>query len=991
MKQILSIIIFTIFSVIIAQSQTLNISPPGASTCEGESISFSYTESGLVAPLSCLWDFGDGNTSTVCFPTHTYVVAGSYDACLTITDDNNIQIQECVTIIVGEMPIFSLSTTDVTCAGNADGVIVCFPTNSNWSYIWSNGMNTSTVTGLSVGSYSLTVVDFMGCEDVQSVTINEPSPIVVTNLTVVNSSTANPNSGEISVSVTGGVPPYTYDWSNFSTTSSITNLSAGDYTLTITDNNACQELHNVTLVEENGLQITNITTTDVSCNGAADGVATVDVIGGDGNYVYLWSDGHTTQTATGLLGGTLYSVTVEDGTFATVTSSITINEPLAITVDNATITDATCGNADGEIAIQVLGGTAPYVFDWSNGLSGTSPVITGSNAGIYTVTITDDNNCMRVENFTIGDDCGGCPTINDPVSAGDVAICEGDAVPTLSVTVDAGLEADWYDMLLGGTQLADNTLNYTPAVLSSGTYFFYVEAVDPITGCVSNRTEIIANTYTPPSVTIDPLIPTCEGEIITLSATASTMVGFEWSDAGGIIGNTSSVDVSPPVGVSDYTVVVTDANGCTATDLMGVDVAAIPSVTIDPIEPVCEGETIVLIANAPSAVSYLWSPMVGLDDHTAQSPIFIGTVPGITTYILTVQDANGCYGSTSIDVTVLDAADCVWPGDANFDGVANNNDILSLGVAYGNSGMTRNDPSTGWYGHPTQFDWDSSYVNGINHRHADCDGDGLVTMDDTTAIIQNYGLAPHVLREMNSQTTPLSVSFNTGTSNYGELIELEVEMADVNQTVDEIYGVAFSLIFNYPEVINPSTVQVDFSNSVIGNTTETITLYKSLLDQGRMDFAVTRFDHTNVENLFGEVMKVSFIIEDNIDGVNSTNYELEATIADVTAITASEDDVPFIPGNSQMTMIGPDSNHDLPIVGQGVDVYPNPVTNILNFSIQDGSLVESLRLYDVLGRELFNQKGNANQLDMSSYAEGIYFLEIGAIDGKNYLVKLIKK
>lgn len=974
-----------------SQAQTVTISP-NASICNGESMVFSYTESGLTAPITCLWDFGDGATSTVCQPTYIYTASGTYNVCLTLTDVNNVQIQDCISIDVFDLPVFTLSSTDVLCPGDTDGVIECFPQNPDWQYIWSNGATTPTVTGLQAGTYFITVSNAEGCIDIDDVVVGVPDLIEVTNLTVVNPSTANPNSGEISISVNGGVPPYTYDWSNFSTTASIVSLAAGDYTVTITDNNACQELHVVTLVEDQSLQITNINTTDVSCNGLADGVVTVNVVGGDGSYSYLWSDGHTTQTATGLMSG-MYTVTVEDGTLATATSSVVINEPTAIIVTNVNVTDATCGNADGEASLSVVGGILPYAYNWGNGNITSNSVTTGLAAGTYAVTITDDNGCIEITTVTVNNDCGGCPTVNPPVSNGDVMVCVGDVVPALSVTADAGLEVDWYDMLLGGTQLADNTLDYTPTIpFGTGPFYFYAEAIDPITGCASNRVEITVIENDPPTVSIDPLIPVCEGETVTLSAAASTMVGFEWSDISGIISNATSVDVVlSTAGIFDYTVVVTDANGCTGSDVMAIGVDPLPTVTIDPIEPVCEGETTTLIANAPSGVSYVWSPPVGIDNPTSPSVVFAGAVPGVTSYTVAVTDANGCVGTASIDVTVLDAADCVWPGDANFDGVANNNDILSLGVAYGNSGMARNDQSIAWYGHPTQFDWDSSYVNGINHRHADCDGDGLVTMDDTTAIIQNYGLAPHVLREMDSQTTPLSVSFNTGTSNYGELIELEVEMADVNQTVDEIYGVAFSLIFNYPEVINPSTVQVDFSNSVIGNSTETITLYKSLLDQGRMDFAVTRFDHMNVENLFGEVMKVSFIIEDNIDGVNSTNYELEATIADVMAITASEGDVPFTPGNSQMTMIGPNSNDDLPVVGEGVDVYPNPVTNILNFSIQDGTLIESLRLYDVLGRELFNQKGNLNQLDMSSYAEGIYFLEIGAIDGKNYLIKLIKK
>jgi hypothetical protein len=202
--------------------------------------------------------------------------------------------------------------------------------------------------------------------------------------------------GSSTVTPTNGLAPYTYLWSNGQTNATATNLSQGNYSVVVTDAYGC----NFTV---NNIVVSNITTlalniasqTNVSCFGLSNGTATVNVVAGNAPFTYTWTNSSsTTTTASNLIAG-VYSVNVIDATNCSFTTTVTITEPLAVTVAT-TSTPATVGS-NGTATATPTGGTAPYSFLWSNGA--TTQNITGLAAGTYSVIVTDSQGC--VQNATV--------------------------------------------------------------------------------------------------------------------------------------------------------------------------------------------------------------------------------------------------------------------------------------------------------------------------------------------------------------------------------------------------------------------------------------------------------------------------------------------------------------------------------------------------------------------------------------------------------------
>ncbi|MBC6994045.1 SprB repeat-containing protein, partial [Lewinella lacunae] len=190
--------------------------------------------------------------------------------------------------------------------------------------LWSNGQTTATATGLAAGIYTVTVTDANGCTEIATGTVNEPTELTLTGMETDVECNGDAT-GAINITVGGGTPGYTYLWSNGATTEDLTGLTAGIYSVTVTDANDCTIEATFEVEESTDLEAT-IADTDVLCNGDTDGTLTVVVTGGTPDYTYLWSNGQTTATATGLAAGT-YTVTVTDANGCTEIATGTVNEP----------------------------------------------------------------------------------------------------------------------------------------------------------------------------------------------------------------------------------------------------------------------------------------------------------------------------------------------------------------------------------------------------------------------------------------------------------------------------------------------------------------------------------------------------------------------------------------------------------------------------------------------------------------------------------------
>ena len=289
--------------------------------------------------------------------------------------------------------IDTLNIQDATCGfDNGYAQVIITGGNAPYTINWSNGDTLGITDTLSAGMHSIQVVDSLGCYAMEYFTVNSTGGPVITFNSLTDIVCNGENTGAIDISVTGGVQPYTIQWSNGANTEDLSNILAGNYQVMITDDNGCMASFDTIIVQPDLLQAA-FTLTNPACL-ASDGEISVVVSGGVTNYNYNWSSGGTTNTITGLSAGT-YSLTITDNNSCVLIDSVALTSTggPVITLDSIHI--AGCGGNDGAIYVSVTGGTTPYAsYLWSDGTI-TEDLI-DVNPNIYYLTVTDGAGCIAV-------------------------------------------------------------------------------------------------------------------------------------------------------------------------------------------------------------------------------------------------------------------------------------------------------------------------------------------------------------------------------------------------------------------------------------------------------------------------------------------------------------------------------------------------------------------------------------------------------------------
>lgn len=361
------------------------------SGCNGECTgSASVTLNGSVV-VSYLWSVGD-STQTI-----DSLCAGQYSA--TLIDSMGCSFTDTMQIIPATFSLNSVITPPV-CAGQCNANITITPSGiPPYSILWASGDSTSFfLDSLCAGVYPVTVIDSINCMAIDSILITDP-PSITNTFSVTNPKCPGFCDGEVTVNAQGN-GSLTYVWNTVPPQSDTTasNLCQGYAVVTISDINGCQKTDSALLVEPPPIIIgKNIL--NVSCSGQCDGFIGLNVFGGTPGYTYVWSNGFTIPNLLNLCPGT-YTVTVTDFNNCTKMDSTIITEPLPITI-SFSATNATCqGCTDGSATGTVTGGTLPYDYLWL-GLGDTDSIITGVGAGIYTLCISDLNNCIFCDTVVI--------------------------------------------------------------------------------------------------------------------------------------------------------------------------------------------------------------------------------------------------------------------------------------------------------------------------------------------------------------------------------------------------------------------------------------------------------------------------------------------------------------------------------------------------------------------------------------------------------------
>ncbi|MDC0231145.1 M12 family metallo-peptidase [Aureispira] len=390
---------------------TTGFTQSNTSVCTGGTIAYTNT---TINGQSYEWAFPGGtpSTSTATNPSVTYNSAGTYDVTLIATNECiSDTIISSNSIVVGALGV-NASTGATSCNGTTDGssTVTLSGGTPPYSYLWNasaNNQTTSTATGLSAGTYFVTVIDATGCAEVTTTTISEPSVLSV-NVNVDNHVLCyNGSDGQLTAVATGGTGAYIYSWSNGQNSSTINGLNANIYSLTVSDANGCIFNSSATINEpSSALNAVVGTVINPQCNGASTGTIIINASGGTPNYTYnLGSGNQSSNTLSGLSAGS-YSITVTDANSCTDIVNATLTNPSGMTVSAAVTSnyngaDISCnGASDGSVSANVSGGLGPYTYLWSPG-GQTSQAAIGLNAGLYTVTVTDANNCDVFVNVTL--------------------------------------------------------------------------------------------------------------------------------------------------------------------------------------------------------------------------------------------------------------------------------------------------------------------------------------------------------------------------------------------------------------------------------------------------------------------------------------------------------------------------------------------------------------------------------------------------------------
>ncbi|MEM7102982.1 MAG: M43 family zinc metalloprotease [Bacteroidota bacterium] len=375
-----------------------------AESCIGDDGSIMLTFLGGAQPFTYLWDASAGNATTA---TVTGLSEGNYQVTVTGNDQCESIIQATVMNACSCNIALNLTGTDeLTCFGDQDGFVAALASggSGNYTYNWSanaGGQMTSTITGLGPGIYNLTLNDGPTCLTEAIFTISEPDPMFPD--IIGNDSDCGEMDASAFAFVAGGVAPFTYVWSTGETGSNIQNLPSGNYSFTVTDANGCMEEASAFITSEGVAPVVTAEFVNSSCVGANDGSIDISVIGGEGPFTYMWSDGVADEDRTGLPPG-VYTVWVTDTNGCLAITTIIISESGDLTLDfNSTPSTGT----DGTASVTVFGGASPFTYQWNNG--GTDPFINNLAPGTYTVSVTDANGCTGTGNVVVSPFTGTYP------------------------------------------------------------------------------------------------------------------------------------------------------------------------------------------------------------------------------------------------------------------------------------------------------------------------------------------------------------------------------------------------------------------------------------------------------------------------------------------------------------------------------------------------------------------------------------------------------
>jgi hypothetical protein len=756
------------------------------------------------------------------------------------------------------------------------------------------------------------------------------------------------------------VPGHSYRWTvngvNASSTASVALVSSNQpsYNLVVFDSIG-------TCVSSAALTVTNpilphpvISAANGVCHNAPLSLTIPGVTGA----TYTWN----TPGATVVSGAGTNSIVVRPGNLGYNTFSVTVNvsgctrtvqKMVDVLPTQTPVLGPDFGICPGNTATITNTAFSPsFITTYSGGpgyMSGSTISVNGP--GIYWMQTTVQHNaatCVTRDTVIVST----LPSVGVDLGP-DQVICFSPST-TLTPTFSGSVGPYTYAWSTGAT-----TASITDA---PGTYSVTVSA----TGYCVDADTIIVSGALMPSVSLPSNAVLCAGSSTLLDA-GPGYSSYLWSTGA----TTQSISVTT---AGAYSVTATDALGCqsfSATTLLLVNA---PTSILGLDTMVCP-DTFAVFSSAPFA-SYAWN--TGSNSGTIQA-----SVAG--TYSITVTDINGCIWSD--DVVLSLNPDCIWPGDANHDGVADNADILAIGYALIGTGPIRPSGNTSWYGQ-TCPNWALSFPSTLNFKHADCDASGLIDNNDTLVVIQNYALTHN---KGNGVTTGPALSFVPLQASYsaGDIVEVGIHLGDASVPVIGTNGAAYSVTIGGITTA-PGDVWFTFPQSFLGSpgNYELAVAFEDVAP-GRHDVGQSRTGNSQV-NGYGQIAVMHI-------RTDSTLLPLPLNVLTFAFSGA------LLVGDSLQSLPISIANGAVNVYGAGVTgipsgereeilVFPVPGDEVLHLQRNLGLEELEIQVFDLAGKLNLQTQfdGMTMDLPVTNWSNGTYLLTFttnsGVVQHKKVLI-----
>lgn len=709
-----------------------------------------------------------------------------------------------------------------------------------------------------------------------------------------------------------------------------------------------------------------------------------------GNNSVLWQVMPTNGTY-------IFTCTITDGQGCVITSN-----PFTVNVSTGPTSLVTSNNGPlcaGNTLNLGITGTNMSTFQWYGpaGFNSTAqnpsiPNVTSANAGTYWCYVTSSGGCTELVSTIVSITGSGTPSLE---AYGNGGLCEGDSLLLHSIVQNIGSPTYSWAGPNGFTSALANPFAMTATIAMTGTYTLTVTG----NGCSGpvTLTDTANITVDPtPTVTLSNNGPLCAGANLQLSSTITGATSFVWHGPNAFTSSLQNPTINNITSANAGNYYVNAFNGgCVVTEVTNVVVnGGTPLLSVWTSQSYgCEGDSLHLGAFASNVISptYSW---VGPNSFTStqQSPLLMNPVVANTgTYTVTVT-GTACSGPVTltnvVSITIVDC-DSVWPGDANADFIANYWDILHLGTQYGATGPVRSGATINW-----QAEYCADWGNvGVDNKHADCNGDGVVNVSDTFAVYANYGnwhnKGPHVPQAKSASFPDLYFDMTGIALGAGGTFQIPIKLGTSSLPMNNVYGLAAQVKV---DGITPSSeLHISNGTSWIGNSSNMFDFTK-FISNNQTDWAIVRTDHNNVngDGTIGmltltvpagtEYQSVNLYFE-NVKMIDNNGVEL----TDYNVVDAGALVFPLSVGNTEVV-------NSMAIVPNPSDAHAE-----LQLTLSADAKVQVV-VTDITGRNIWSANHNGVKgaqsiaLPSSQLASGMYTIQVRDEQGAiSQTMKWIKK